>query len=341
VTTLAGESLGSADGTGSAAQFNNPFGVAVDSSGNVYVADKGNYTIRRVTPDGVVTTLAGLAGNSGSVDGANSAARFRSPSGVAVDGAGNIYVADSSDSTIRQVTPAGVVTTLAGLAGRDGNTDGTGGEARFNGPTGVAVDSAGNVYVADYYNYSIRKVTSGGMVSTLAGLAGSIGSADGTGSMARFNRPTGVAVDSGGNVYVADTLNQTIRRVTPGGMVTTLAGRGAGIAGSADGTGSAAGFDSPTGVAVDSAGNVYVADFHNYTIRKGSLPLRMSPYFLANGEFRVLVSGPVNAEVIFFGSDNLRTWLPLATKRLTSGTSIFSDPLATNFTSRFYRANLK
>jgi sugar lactone lactonase YvrE len=216
VTTIAGSagSSGSTDGTGSAARFNYPHGVAVDSSGNVYVADYWNHTIRKVTSAGVVTTLAGLAGNAGSADGTGSAARFDSPYGVAVDSSGNVYVADYGNSTIRKVTSAGVVTTLAGLAYNVGSTDGTGSAARFNYPRGVAVDSSGNVYVADYWNHTIRKVTSAGVVTTLAGLAGSSGSADGTGSAARFNGPSGVAVDSSTNVYVADQGNHTIRKIT-------------------------------------------------------------------------------------------------------------------------------
>ena len=270
VTTLAGlaGSFGSADGTGSAARFYYPTGVAVDSAGNVYVADFANDTIRKVTPAGVVTTLAGLAGSTGSTDGTGSAARFLGPRSVAVDSAGNVYVADEGNSTIRKVTPAGVVTTLAGLAGSPGSADGTGSAARFNQPPGVAVDSAGNVYVADVYNSTIRKVTPAGVVTTLAGLVGSPGSADGTGSTARFKDPNGVAADSAGNVYVADEANETIRKVTPAGVVTTLGGL-VGSSGSADGTGSAARFNLPYGVAVDSAGNLYVADYNNYTIRKG------------------------------------------------------------------------
>jgi streptogramin lyase len=269
VTTLAGlaGSHGSADGTGSAARFFKPYGVAVDSAGNVYVADTDNHTIRKVTPGGVVTTLAGLAGSWGSADGPGSAARFQGPNGVAVDSAGNVYVGDTSNRTIRKVTPGGVVTTLAGVAGSSGSADGTGSAARFYSPCGVVVDSAGNVYVADAGNHTIRKVTPGGVVTTLAGLAGSYGSADGTGSAARFYNPVGVAVDSTGNVYVADGYNRTIRKVTPGRVVTTLAGV-AGSYGSADGTGSAARFYQPCGVAVDSAGNVYVADSCNGTIRK-------------------------------------------------------------------------
>ena len=269
VTTLAGSAGfdGSADGTGSAARFTFPRSVAVDSSGNVYVADTYNHTIRKVTPGGVVTTLAGSAGVVGSADGTGSAARFNQPGGVAVDSSGNVYVADFYNHTIRKVTPSGVVTTLAGTAGVEGSADGTGSEARFYYPNGVAVDSSGNVYVADYINQTIRKVTPEGVVTTLAGSAGFSGSADGTGSEARFTFPLGVAVDSSGNVYVADFYNHTIRKVTPSGVVTTLAGT-AGVEGSADGTGSEARFYYPNGVAVDSSGNVYVADYINQTIRK-------------------------------------------------------------------------
>jgi sugar lactone lactonase YvrE len=268
VSTLAGlaGSSGSADGTGSAARFNVPRGLAVDAAGNVYVADTFNETIRKITPAGVASTLAGLAGNGGSADGTGSAARFSGPSGVAVDAAGNVYVADTFNQTIRKITPAGDVTTLAGLAGSAGSIDGTGSAARFNTPRRVAADAVGNVYVAEL-NHVIRRITPAGVVSTLAGLAGVVGSADGTGSAARFADPQGVAVDAADNVYVADTANNTIRKITPAGVVTTLAGL-AGSSGSSDGTGSAARFTSPRGVAVDAAGNVYVADRNNGAIRK-------------------------------------------------------------------------
>src|ERR1043166_5434592 len=274
VTTLAGlaGTVGSADGTGSAARFSGPAGVATDSSGNVYVADGGNRTIRKITAAGVVTTLAGLAGNSGSAHGTGRDARFALPYGVATDSSGNVYVADNVNYTIRKITPAGVVTTLAGLARSGGSADGTGSAARFILPTSVATDSSGNVYVADYGNNTIRKITSAGVVTTLAGLAGNHpGTADGTGSAARFNGPYGVATDPSGNVYVADFFNDTIRKITPAGVVKTLAGL-AGNIGSADGTGSAARFYRPQGVATDSSGNVYVADTENNTIRKGFLP---------------------------------------------------------------------
>jgi hypothetical protein len=271
VTTLAGNAgvSGSADDTGTAAQFNLPQGVAVTAAGTVYVADYGNHTIRRVTAGGVVTTLAGSAGNAGSTDGTGSAALFRLPAGVALDGAGNVYVADFANHTIRKVTSAGVTTTLAGSAGSFGSANGTGGAAQFNHPSGVTVDGAGKVFVADYFNHTIRQVTPGGVVTTLAGSAGNAGSANGTGSAARFNYPAGVAVDAAGNVFVADSFNHTVRQVTSAGVVTTLAGN-AGSAGSADGTGNAALFRFPTGVAADAAGNVYVADFENHTIRKAT-----------------------------------------------------------------------
>src|SRR5258706_360573 len=268
VSTFAGTPgiFGSADGTGAAARFNLPEGVATDSADNVYVADEGNNTIRKITPAGVVTTLAGRAGFSGGDDGIGAAARFDFPRGVATDSAGNYYVADHGNHPTRTTPPAGVVTTLAGTAGVVGGADGAGAAASFNFPGGVATDSASNVYVADG-NHTIRKITSLGVVSTLAGTTGVIGSTDAAGAAASFDSPVGVATDSAGNVYVTDTSNNTIRKITPAGAVTTLAGT-AGVSGSSDGTGPAARFNLPRGVAADGAGNVYVADSSNHTIRK-------------------------------------------------------------------------
>jgi NHL repeat len=243
--------------------------VATDSGGNVYVSEWGNDTIRKITPAGVVTTLAGSAtAPYGSADGTGSAARFSNPAGVATDSGGNVYVADLGNATIREITPAGVVTTLAGSAGLNGSADGIGSAARFALPAGVATDSGGNVYVAEWSNHTIRKITPAGLVTTLAGSPRISGSVDGTGSAARFNSPTGVATDSGGNVFVADSSNSTIRKITPAGVVTTLAGS-AGQSGIADGTGSAARFSGPQGVATDSRGNVFVADTFNNKIRVG------------------------------------------------------------------------
>lgn len=270
VTTLAGRvgSIGTNDGAGAAAQFTYPFSVAVDSAGNLFVADFGNDTIRKITPAGVVTTLAGKAGSSGRTDGAGTAAQFASPEGVAVDGAGNVYVADSGNDTIRKITADGVVTTLAGAAGSAGSVDGTGTAARFYCPAAVAIDSVGTVYVADTPNNAIRQIAAvTAAVTTLAGAAGTAGSANGTASTARFNFPKAVALDRAGSVYLADTGNHTIRKVTSAGAVTTLAGT-AGSSGSADGSGSAARFNGPGAVAIDAAGNVYIADTGNATIRK-------------------------------------------------------------------------
>ncbi len=267
-TTLAGApTIGYSDGTGSAALFNSPGNVAVDNVGNVYVADTGNNTIRKMTPAGVVTTLAGLPGVPGSANGSGSAARFHFPGGLAADGAGNIYVADVGNHTIRKISPAGAVSTFAGLAGVPGSANGTSSAARFYYPNGLARDSVGNLFVAETGNNTIRKITSAGIVSTFAGVAGSPGSSDGTGSTARFNNPTGVAVSSAGNLYVADSINNTIRKITSAGVVSTFAGS-VGSSGSTNGMGSVARFNEPSRVAVDGAGNVFVADTSNNAIRK-------------------------------------------------------------------------
>jgi sugar lactone lactonase YvrE len=269
VSTIAGVAgqIGSADGTGSAARFNFPYSIAIDSAGNLYVADTSNQTIRMITPAGAVSTLAGLAGKTGTADGTGGTARFGYPQGVATDSAGNVYVADTTNDTIRKITSAGVVTTVAGSAAQSGTTDGTGSAARFTSPMGLAIDSADNIYVADGGASTIRKITPAGVVTTLAGMAGKSGSADGVGSAAQFNYPEGIALDATGSLYVADTTSNTIRKISAAAAVTTLAGSVAQV-GSVDGTGSAARFNKVNGIATDSAGNAYVADSGNQTIRK-------------------------------------------------------------------------
>ena len=262
VTTFAGSGQGgSTDATGTNASFYNPYGVAVDSGGNVYVADAANNKIRKVTAAGIVTTFAG-SGQGCFIDATGTNASFYSPSGVAVDSGGNIYVADSQNNKIRKVSSGAVVTTLAGI---NSSQDGIGAAASFNQPSGVAVDSSGNIYVADAGNNKIRKVTAAGVVITYAG-SGQGGSTDATGTNASFSGPSGVAVDSGGNVYVADAGNSKIRKVTAAGVVTTLAGSGLG--GYTDATGTNASFSYPYGIAVDSSGNVYVAEYGANRIRK-------------------------------------------------------------------------
>jgi len=254
-------------GTGNLLQ--SPVSLTMDGPGNLYVADAAGNTIRKISPAGQVTTLAGSAGSVGSQDGAGSDARFNQPGGITVDPAGNLYVADTGNAVIRRITQSGVVSTVAGSAASRGNRDGVGSAAWFNSPNGIAVDGSGNLYVADALNATIRKVAPDGTVSTLAGAAGVPGDADGAGSAARFNHPAGIATDNR-QIYVVDTYNSTIRRISLDGMVTTVAGS-AGISGSNDGAGSYALFNQPAGVAADpasDAGSFYVADTGNGTIRR-------------------------------------------------------------------------
>lgn len=264
--TVAGSAgQGAANGAGAAAQFNSPGGVAMDPYGNLFVADTANDAIRKIAPNGTVSTFAGSPGISGSADGTNGL--FNAPLDVAADSAGNIYVADTGNFTIRKITPAGVVSTLAGSPGLSGSVDGTGTNALFHEPEGIAVDSSSNLYVADTWNHTIRKITPAGAVTTLAGLAGNFGSANGTGTNAQFYEPQGITVDSSGNVYVADTGNNIIREISPAGAVTTLAGA-AGDFGSVDADGTNAVFYSPEGISVDADDNLYVADAFNNTLRE-------------------------------------------------------------------------
>ncbi|CAJ0719597.1 Virginiamycin B lyase [Ralstonia edaphis] len=213
VTTLAGSATaGSSDGVGAGASFNNPLGITVDANENVYVADYSNNMIRKITPAGVVTTLAGTT-TAGSDNGAAALATFNGPSGIALSSSGTLYVAEWFNSDIRQISPAGMVTTLAG-SGATGSDDGVGTAATFSLPVGIAIGTNGVLYVADDGNNLIRMVTPAGVVATLAGSLNP-GSTDGAGSTAMFNQPAGIAVDTSGNLYVADQANNLIRSVAP------------------------------------------------------------------------------------------------------------------------------
>ncbi|MFK5891570.1 MAG: SMP-30/gluconolactonase/LRE family protein [Flavobacteriaceae bacterium] len=246
---------------GASANLRLPFSVAVDKSDNLYVSDTGNNRIRKITPDGNVTTLAG-SGVAGFADGTGAAAKFNEPKGIAVDSNGNVYVADSKNHKIRKITPSGVVTTIAGSTqGYDyGATP-----IQFDRPFDVAVDASGVVYVADTYNNMIRKILTDGSVVTLAGYV-SPGSADDMGTNARFLLPTGIDLDAFGNVYVADDINNLIRKISPSGLVTTLAGITS--KGYIDGDGLSAKFSSPYDITLDANGNLYVTDYDNTIIRK-------------------------------------------------------------------------
>jgi hypothetical protein len=268
VTTLAGQAgvAGHADGTGAAATFHLPQGVTTDGT-NLYVADTLNDTIRKIViATGVVTTVAGQAGVADHADGTGTAATFNLPLGLTTDGT-NLYVADTYNSTIRKIVIAtGAVTTLAGMATVPGHADGTGTAATLKFPQGVTTDGT-NLYVADTSNYTIRKIViATGAVTTVAGQAGVTGHADGTGAAATFSA-TGYVTTDGTNLYVADTINETIRKIVIAtGAVTTLAGQ-VGVIGHADGTGGAATFYEPNGITTDGT-NLYMADTFNATIRK-------------------------------------------------------------------------
>ncbi|MCB1188831.1 MAG: hypothetical protein H7A23_06095 [Leptospiraceae bacterium] len=269
ISTFAGSAgnSGSTDATGTEALFNQPDGIATDGT-NLYVADSNNHTIRKIEiTSGTVTTLAGSAGNSGSADGTGTAARFNKPIGIATDKT-NLYVTDTNHTIRKIVISTGVVTTLAGTAGTTGSNDATGTSATFNSPNGITIDSDNtNLYVSDYGNNTIRKVViSTGVVTTLAGSAGSSGSTDDTGTSARFSGPAGITADST-QLYVADSKNHTIRKIEIStGAVTTLAGS-AGATGSTDSSGTSARFNGPVGIVTDNT-NLYVSDYSNNTIRQ-------------------------------------------------------------------------
>jgi hypothetical protein len=262
VTTLAGDSSGFANGTGTSASFRNPWGITTDGT-NLYVADKDNHLIRQIViATGVVTTVAGTADN-GSSNGTGTAASFYEPLGITTDET-NLYVVDSKNSLIRKIViSTGVVTTLAGT-GSSGSSNGTGTSASFNQPSGITTDGT-NLFLAEHNNNLIRKIViSTGVVTTLAG-TGSSGSANGTGTSASFNNPYGITTD-GTNLYVSDTYNHLIRKIVIStGVVTTLAGTGS--SGSANGTGTSASFNNPIGITTDGI-NLYVVDYGYSRIRQ-------------------------------------------------------------------------
>ena len=265
VSTFAGtHHPGFSNGTVTTATLNQPRDVTADPFGNVYIIDDNNI-IRKVDPAGVVTTFAGN-GALGSANGTGTSATFRNMLGIIADAAGNLYVTDSNNNMIRKITPAAVVTTLAGN-GSVGSANGQGAAASFNAPYGIAIDAQGNLYVADMFNNMIRKVTQAGVVSTIAG-NGSYGSEDGQGTSATFSQPEDVTIDADGNLYVADAGNNKIRKITPAGSVTTLAGNGS--TGKINGTGTSASFNFPCAITM-SGNNLYVTDALNQVIRKITL----------------------------------------------------------------------
>jgi sugar lactone lactonase YvrE len=266
VSTFAGSgTVGLVNGLTTSARFAYPWGICTDPSGNFYVPERDNNCIRKISSDGSVTIFAGST--RGYADGPAGSAKFSFPSGVASDAQGNIYVTEKLNQRVRKITPSGDVSTIAG-DGTPGYADGPANTAKFYNPSGICLDGQGNIYVADQYNQRIRKISSSGEVSTYAG-SGIQGYVDGKSDTAKFNYPRGICSDSKGNIYVAEEENQVIRKITPSGVVTTVAGKG--TLGYADGKGSEALFLNPTGVTADNLGNLYVVENLGQRIRKISI----------------------------------------------------------------------
>ena len=354
VSTVAGlgGAWGAADGTNSDARFNRPVGVKADAAGNLFVADLYNHLIRKIAPvgtDRVVTTIAGLTAVHGSADGTNSDARFWSPRGLALDSSNRLYVADSANFTIREITPYGTnwaVTTLAGLALDFGFVDGKNDRARFNTPFGITVDTDGKLFVADWGNHAIRQITPVGsdwITETIAGFSGDMGTNDGTGRQAMFNFPNGIAVDRAHNLFVTDQGNHTIRKLTPAGTGWTVSTVGGAPlkSGTNDGVGDQARFNKPWGIAVDSAGNLFIADYNNDTIRVGTPVLPPAPALgIVAVADEVVLSWPAAATNYALETTGAlasgATWTPLTNGIATAGdTCLFTNRASGH--AAFYR----
>ena len=270
IETIAGGEGGYADGPGDAAKFNTPSCLALNPDGDIIIADTSNNRIRKISSEGIVTTLAGN-GIAGHIDGTAESAQFDGPIGVAVEPDGNIIVTDTYNDCIRRITRNGRVLTIAGK-GTPGFIDGTGLDAAFDTPCGVAVDKKGRIFVADTGNNAIRRISPDGVVETIAG--GIRGYRDEKGTDARFYDPVGIAVTHDGFIFVTDSGGGRVRRIDPDGSVLTIAGAGNGFA---DGSAEYSRFNGPAGIAIDRDGNIYVADSNNYAIRRITLSEEPSP----------------------------------------------------------------
>jgi len=353
VTTIAGSGqAASDDGVGLNATFNEPAALAMDASNNLFVADSASSRVRKlslVNGNWICTTIAGTNNSGPAIDGTNGAAQFNFPSGITVDGMGNVYVADTGNNVIRKLTLTGtnwVVTTIAGTSnsGIGSSVDGTNQAAQFAQPFGIAADSSGNLFVAD--SSAIRKITSvvtpevtNWVVTTIAGTPGNFGFADGTNEAAAFDNPYGIAVDSNDVIYVTDNAYNAIRKISPAGTnwVTTTLGGGYVNGKSADGVGTNSFFNNPWGITMDNTGNIYVADALNFTIRKGTNATLPSLTITQTGGSSVSVVWPGSLGTLQTNSDLITgSWgTYLGTINFNNGTNTVAMPIVN--TSLYFR----
>ena len=314
ITTVAGQGepggFSGDGGPATEAQLNFPWGVTVDGAGNLYIADIGNRRIRKVDATGTITTVAGTGESGFSGDGGPATqAQLSRPRGVAVDGAGNLFIADSGTRRIRKVDSSGTITTVAGTGVRGfGGDGGPATQAQFDNLHAVAVDGAGNLFIADYNTYRIRKVDPAGTITTVAGTGvRGFGGDGGPATQAQFNRTVAVAVDGTGNLYIADVGNRRIRKVDATGTITTVAGTGVRGFGGDGGPATEAQLDTPRGVAVDGAGNLFIADTRNQRIRKLTLltPPEPEPFSIPDRGGRSITSSGT-AESLRVGYGRIR-----------------------------------
>jgi len=267
-STLAGQLgvRGFQNGTGTQAQFDTPCGIARDRDGNLFVSDTGNHTIRKIAPDGAVTTVAGIPGDSGFANGSASTALFSSPLGIKVTTNGTAFVCDCGNHLVRAISPNGLVSTLAGDPGVWGSDDGAGASAHFNGPIGVVLDNEGNLFVSDSNNHTIRRITVAGSVTTWAGIAGVDGCRNGDARAATFCHPAELAIDQRNNLFVADSFNHVIRKISRDRKVSIVSGAVGGY-GTADGANGGGRFFNPYGIGINPDGSLVVTDAYNQLIR--------------------------------------------------------------------------